>query len=160
MIPKAYYLKSYPDHRGELYPLWKMFDGETVSHPFVEDRISRSTYGVLRGFHGDSKTWKLMSCLYGEIQLVLWDVEAKTRYDYLVSDKNKLQVLIPPNYLNAHQCLSQECILFYKWSEYYSGPQDQWSVRWDDPSIGFNWANPPILSERDSTSRTLNEVFN
>ena len=43
----------------------------------------------------------------------------------------------------------------YKWSEYYTSPEDQWTVKYDDPTIDAHWCdtNYVILSHRDSTAR-------
>lgn len=151
MKPLTFVNKTYNDNRGELYSFWK-FDNIN----FVEDRISRSTKGVIRGFHGDCITTKLCGCIYGSFFLVLWDLSKNTKYEYLLTDKNKLQVLIPPNYLNAHQCLSKECILLYKWDQYYKGPNNQRSINYKDPTINVDWAiKEAILSERDINSEFL-----
>ena len=156
IAPEFSHLKSYEDNRGELYPCWRKRNSKIN---FVEDRFSRSKKGVVRGFHGDSTTYKLCTCVYGELFLVLWDIENKVRYEYTLTEKNKLQVLVPPNFLNAHQCLSSECILFYKWSEYYGGPESQWSINYKDPDINVEWPVDKVtLSGRDQGSKFLSQV--
>jgi dTDP-4-dehydrorhamnose 3,5-epimerase len=151
--PQSSTVESFGDNRGELYACWRK---RNFSIDFVEDRFSRSDHGVLRGFHGDRATYKLCTCVYGEIFLVLWDVLNQKKYEYTLSDKNKLQVLVPPDFLNAHQCLSSECILFYKWSEYYAMPASQWSIRYDDPTINAKWpVRDMILSDRDKNAGFL-----
>jgi dTDP-4-dehydrorhamnose 3,5-epimerase len=150
-------LTTYKDCRGEVYPCYKNGDYEIE---FVEDRFSRSTKGTIRGFHGDSKTWKLFTCIYGSIKLVFWDIKKSMKKEFLLSDDNKLQVLAPPYYLNAHECLSDECILYYKWSEPYSGPENQWTVSYDDQTISANWeTESPILSKRDKEADSLKELI-
>jgi len=156
MSPRSTKLISYGDNRGELYPCWRKKNFEL---DFVEDRFSKSHYGVLRGFHGDHTTFKLCTCVYGELRLVLWDIRNQKKYEYTLSDQNKLQVLVPPDFLNAHQCLSPECILFYKWSEYYTLPHLQWSIRYDDPTINAQWPiENIILSDRDKNSEFLTQT--
>ena len=91
-------LISYGDNRGELYPCWRKKDFEL---DFVEDRFSRSTRGVVRGMHGDAKTWKLCTCVYGQLALIVWDVRESKKYNFTLDDDKKLQVLIPPFCLNA-----------------------------------------------------------
>tara|TARA_A100001515_G_scaffold137784_1_gene130749 strand:- start:368 stop:868 length:501 start_codon:yes stop_codon:yes gene_type:complete len=125
---------------------------------FVQDKVSTSVKGTIRGFHSDSKTWKLISCLHGRIKLVTYDIYNDTKESYYLSsdDLEFNSVLIPPGTFNAHQCLTNECVFFYKWSEYYTSPEDQWSIYYNDSTIDPNWEDiPPIVSSRDKTSKSL-----
>ena len=68
------------------------------------------------------------------------------------------KVLIPPSYANAHLCLSEECVFFYKWS--YDGDypdvNSQSSYKWDEPKFDIKWPiQNPILSDRDHNSKYL-----
>lgn len=155
MNPQVFANTSFKDHRGELYSIYKQDGGK-----YVEDRISRSVYGTIRGFHGDAETSKLCCCLYGSLLLILWDIKRHKKYEYILSDSNKLQVLIPKYYLNAHQCISEECILLYKWDKFYSGPESQWSVNYKDSIIKAKWPiENPILSSRDTQSGSLYDLY-
>jgi dTDP-4-dehydrorhamnose 3,5-epimerase len=150
-------LISYKDDRGELYPCWRARDHDLE---FVEDRFSRSKRGVIRGFHGDSTTWKLCTCIYGSLRLVLWDINSEHRQEFILTDENKKQILVPPYFLNAHECLSDECILYYKWSENYSGPENQWAVSYKDKQINSSWfTDNPILSARDKEASSLEDLM-
>ena len=76
----------------------------------------------------------------------------------ILSQKNGLQILIPPNYANGHLCLSKECLFHYKLSYKgsYVDAKKQFSLRWNDPKINIKWPiKNPILSKRDKTSRLL-----
>ena len=126
---------------------------------FVEDRFSISRYGCIRGFHADSKTNKLLICLYGNIKLISWDIENKIKEEIFLVGPDKI-VFIPKNHLLAHQCISNNCVLVYKWSHLYGGPDKQYTVRYDDPTINANWVDiPPVLSKRDSEAQFLDEIF-
>ena len=57
---KTYQPDSFEDFRGELYTLFKQEEHELV---FNHDKVSISRKNVLRGLHGDSKSWKYISCL-------------------------------------------------------------------------------------------------
>ena len=57
---------KYSENRGSLYTIYTRGQLEIN---FVQDKISKSYQGVIRGFHGDDKTWKLISCLHGRIKL-------------------------------------------------------------------------------------------
>ena len=156
---KTCMLQSYPDQRGEVYPSWTKTGGAIGEDiELVEDRFSRSTKGVIRGFHGDPLTWKLCMCVYGSLKLVAWDIKNSKRYSFVIRDDSKTQVLIPPYYLNAHQCLTKECILHYKWS-HPSSLENQWSVHYNDSTINPQWSlSDSIISERDKNAVSL-ETF-
>ena len=71
----------------------------------------------------------------------------------ILSAKNKMSVLLPPNFLNGHLVLSKEAVFFYKWSYFgeYPDVQDQISLKWNNPRVGIKWPiDNPILSKRDS----------
>ena len=149
----------FEDNRGELWTLWKHTDFPDLN--FVHDKISTSKKDVLRGLHGDKKSWKLITCLYGEIYLVVVDYRKDSpnylKWDSVVlNEKNKKQVLVPPFFLNGHLVLSDKAIFHYKWS--YTGEypdvQDQFSLNYKDPILNIDWPiSEPILSERDKNSK-------
>jgi dTDP-4-dehydrorhamnose 3,5-epimerase len=152
----------YKDCRGELYTIWK--DSDTPFLNFNHDKVAMSNFGVLRGLHTD-KSWKLITCLYGTIQLVVVNY-SKNSDDYLSwtdfilnsSEKEKLSILVPPGFLNGHLVLSENAVFHYKWSYEgdYPDVKDQQSVFWSDPKIGINWLiDNPILSERDKNTPLL-----
>jgi dTDP-4-dehydrorhamnose 3,5-epimerase len=130
---------------------------------FVEDDISMSRQGVLRGLHGDSRTWKLIQCLYGEFYYVVADMRpASPSYlrweSFILNDRNRRQVLVPAGCANGHLVLSATCLFSYKQSQYYSGAGDQFTIRWDDPKLAIHWPHrQPILSLRDSTAPLLED---
>jgi len=77
---------------------------------------------------------------------------------WMLSQKNGLQILIPPNYVNGYLCLSKECLLHYKLSYKgkYANVNEQASLRWNDPKININWKiKNPILSNRDKRAKLL-----
>lgn len=146
----------FEDHRGfyvETYNEEK-YKNKGVDIKFVEDDISISYENVIRGIHGDNKTWKLISCLYGRFYFVVVNCDAKSPnfgkwQSFILSDSNRLQVLVPPKYGNAHLVLSNIDIFSYKQSEYYD-PKDQFTYKWDDPKFNIWWpVKNPVLSRRD-----------
>jgi dTDP-4-dehydrorhamnose 3,5-epimerase len=146
------------ENRGSNYTI---YDCRDYDIDFVQDKISKSFQGVIRGFHGDDKTWKLITCLYGKIKLVTYDLDADERNEFYLDgdEKNSVSVLVPPRTLNAHQCLSSHCIFHYKWSEYYTSPEYQWSVYYNDDSINPKWEDiPKIISDRDKNSKSLQDL--
>ena len=161
---KTYTPTSFQDYRGELYTTWN--DKEFNHHfkkdlRFVRDKVSISRKNVLRGIHGDEKSWKLMSCTYGEVYYVVVDCRSNSptykEWDWeILSDKNRKMILIPPNFGCAFYVLSDLSIVNYKWAYpgEYPDVEDQFSIFWKDPSIGIYWpCDNPILSERDTNSK-------
>lgn len=149
-------LFRYPDSRGELISLYRY---NTNLPTFVEDRISKSKKGVIRGFHGDCCTGKLIYCLSGEFKLVAYNLYTKTREEYYLNENSNFAVYLPPNTLNAHQALT-DCTLFYKWSKIYSGPENQISVHFNDETINPNWdlSLTQIVSDRDLNAKKLKDL--
>jgi dTDP-4-dehydrorhamnose 3,5-epimerase len=121
---------------------------------FVVDSISTSRKHVLRGIHGDDRTTKLVSCLYGTIYMIVIDrrPNSQTYNNWLsfnLSDRNKHQLLIPPGCGNGHLVMSDECVFSYKLDKYYDR-KSQFTIKWNDPIHDFFWPiKNPILSERD-----------
>jgi dTDP-4-dehydrorhamnose 3,5-epimerase len=110
---------------------------------------------VLRGIHGDNQTWKLVSCLFGSIYLIVVDNNVKSKtyrqwVSFTLSDKNNIQILIPPNFGNGHLVVSDSAIFHYKQTTEYDRSA-QFTIKWDDPNFNFWWpTSTPFLSMRDS----------
>ncbi len=152
---------KYLEDRGNIYTIYdkrKM----PVACDFVQDKISKSFQGVIRGFHGDNNTWKLISCLHGKIKLVTYNIDNDEKCVYILDSDaaNNKTILVPPRTLNAHMCLSNTCVFYYKWSEYYTKPEDQWSVNYNDVTIDPDWDTNlhHIVSQRDKNSQSLMEL--
>ena len=143
------------DSRGTIWTTWKKDDCEKIE--FVHDKFSISKQNVLRGLHGDNKTWKLVTCVYGKIFQVVVDArpESKTYLkwkSFELNSENRKQILIPPNFANGFLCLSKECVYHYKlaYTGKYYDVKNQFTIKWNDPKINISWPiNKPILSERD-----------
>ena len=146
----------FKDYRGEYVEAYNadLYKGKGVGVTFVEDDISVSIKNVLRGIHGDDRTWKLISCLHGEFYLAVVDCDTQSSgfgrwQSFVLSDKNRHQVLVPPKYGNGHLVLSDKAIFHYKQSAYYD-PSRQFTYLWNDPKFNIKWPiDKPILSKRD-----------
>jgi dTDP-4-dehydrorhamnose 3,5-epimerase len=146
----------FEDFRGKYVETYNegLYKAAGITADFVQDDVSISRKHVLRGIHGDQETWKLVSCLSGEFMLAVvnWDPtsgEYARWATFLLSEKNHLQVLIPPRFGNGHVVLSDTAIFHYKQSTYYNRAS-QFTIRWDDPSLAIPWpVEHPILSDRD-----------
>ncbi len=148
---------AYTDYRGDLWTLWQAGVSE-LDLPYNHDKVSTSRKNVLRGIHGDFKSHKLITCLYGEIYFVIVDnrKESPTYRQWdstILSDKNRKQILLPPGVGNGFLVLSDNSVFHYKWYYYGDYPDvgDQFSIKWNDSELGINWPiGNPILSPRDA----------
>ena len=149
-------LDGFEDFRGEYIELYndKLYRENNISIKFVEDDISTAHYGVIKGIHGDRKTWKLISCLHGKFYLVVLNYDRNSDdygkwISFVLSDRNHYQVLVPPKHGNGHLCLSKKSIFHYKQSSYYN-PSSQFTIEWNDTRFYIWWPiKNPILSRRD-----------
>lgn len=148
---------SFKDNRGELWTVWNNNEF-TPKLSFNHDKVAVSKKHVLRGIHGDNKSWKLITCLSGEIFLVVVDPKSLEHVSITLSQNNKLSVLVPPGLGNGHLVMSDEAVFFYKWAYEgdYPDVDDQFSLKWDDPKLNIPWpVSLPILSYRDQNTKLL-----
>jgi dTDP-4-dehydrorhamnose 3,5-epimerase len=147
---------KFEDFRGTYVETYneEIYRAAGVDVHFVQDDISVSTRHVLRGLHGDQKTWKLISCLQGKFYLVVinWDPTSpqyRKWQSFVLSDRNNLQLLIPPKFGNGHLVLSEQAIFHYKQSTYYDR-DGQFTLIWNDAALNLWWPiKNPIISPRD-----------
>ena len=153
---KFYSPDVYTDYRGDLWTIWKKEESE-FDLPYNHDKVSTSRKGVLRGIHGDYKSHKLITCLYGEIYFVVVDNRKDSptygQWDWeILNDRNRKQVLISPGIGNAFLVLSEHSVFHYKW--FYEGEypdvKDQFTLKWNDEYLNIDWPiDNPILQKRD-----------
>ena len=155
-------LDSFSDFRGSYTETYneRLYIENGVQIPFVADDISVSSKHVLRGIHGDHKTWKLVTCLSGSFYLVVVNCDETSPHfakweSFALSRENRTQILIPPKHGNAHLVLSDEAIFHYKQSEYYVS-ESKFIYRYDDPRFDIWWPiKNPIISRRDDVGKYL-----
>jgi dTDP-4-dehydrorhamnose 3,5-epimerase len=136
-----------------------------IPGPFVQDNVSFSQRGVLRGLHlqHPRSQGKLVSVLRGEVFDVAVDVRVGSPTfgqwtgEYL-SGETKRQLYIPPGFAHGFVVTADDALFVYKCTEYYDSTSEH-SVRWNDPRIGIEWpvANPS-LSAKDSVAPHLDEL--
>lgn len=125
------------------------------NNKFIVDSFSKSRKNVLRGFHGDVFTWKLIECLKGSIYFAVIDLRKGSEtfgvhQTFTLTEHNKHQILVPNGCVNAHLCLTEECLFHYKFTHEYVSQKDQIHVKWNDPKYNVFWPiSDPILSCRD-----------
>lgn len=152
------------DMRGEFVEAynWEKYKSNGITINFVEDDISISKKDVLRGMHGDERTWKLITCLHGKIFFVAVSGDQKSPTfgmweSFNLNEENKWRLLVPPLYASGYLVLTDKAIVSYKQSEYFK-PGGQFTLKWDDPKFGIPWpVKNPILSARDAAGGYLDK---
>lgn len=134
---------------------------------FVQDNLSRSRCGTLRGLHFQQPhgQGKLVTVLDGDV----WDVTVDIRMGsagygkwlaFDLSAGNRRAVWIPPGFAHGFCVRSESADFYYKCTDVYS-PESERVIRWDDPDIGISWPWPisggkgPVLSDRDRNAPLL-----
>ncbi len=146
-------LYAFKDFRGKYIETFNIKNFPKIK--FLQDDLSYSKKNILRGFHGDSKTWKLFTCVYGKVQFAAINFDKKSKnfknnFTTILSDKNNLQILVPPKYGVAHLVLSKNAVLGYKQSTLY-GKVKQFTINYKSPCLNFKWKSKKIrVSKRDS----------
>jgi len=159
--------KLFGDERGFFLETYKTerYASLGIAGPFVQDNLSRSTQGVLRGLHlqNPRTQGKLVTVLRGRVLDVAVDVRrgSLTFGQHVaaeLSESNRRQLWVPRGFAHGFLVLSETADFFYKCDDAYS-PSDEIVVRWNDPAIGIVWGNDfPSLSARDANAPLLSEI--
>jgi dTDP-4-dehydrorhamnose 3,5-epimerase len=159
--------KVFGDARGFFMETWNLrkYQDAGIRVPFVQDNISVSRRGALRGLHfqNPNPQGKLVSVLQGEVLDVVVDIRLGSSTfgkseGVQLSNENKRQFYIPPGFAHGFLVLSDTAMFHYKCTEFYS-PKDEMTIRWNDPALGIHWPmDNPIVSEKDAKGLLLKEV--
>jgi dTDP-4-dehydrorhamnose 3,5-epimerase len=136
-----------------------------IRGPFVQDNLSRSAFGVLRGLHlqNPHAQGKLVTVLRGRVRDVAVDVRVGSptfgRHVAVdLDEENRRQFWVPRGFAHGFVVLSETADFFYKCDEVYS-QADELAVRWNDPALGIDWGvDAPKLSARDAAAPLLADI--
>jgi len=148
---------AHEDRRGNFYETYneKEYKAAGLTAEFVQDDISCSVKGVLKGMHGDAGTYKLVQCVHGKVYAVILNCDETSEefgkwQSFELSAENKYQLYIPPMYGNGYYVMSDVAVYSYKQSTYY-GEYKQFTYKWNDERFRIEWpAEAIIISERDA----------
>jgi len=157
----------FTDTRGafsELYHQTK-YAAAGLEVSFVQDNLSRSGRGVLRGLHYqlDHPQGKLVTVLEGEIFDVAVDIRRGSptfaQWErHLLSAANRRQLYIPPGFAHGFAVLGDSALVLYKCTGLYQ-PGDDRGLAWNDPDIRIDWPlSDPVLSVKDAGLPRLGDV--
>lgn len=155
------------DSRGYFFESYNqnLFIKKLGDFKFVQDNESKSSKGVLRGFHFQKPPFeqaKLVRCIEGEVLDVALDLRKNSstygkHEKVILSGDNKKQFFIPRGFAHAFLVLSETAIFSYKVDNIYA-PQSDSGIIWNDPSLLINWGiddSKLIISEKDKSLGVL-----
>ncbi len=158
---------AHRDDRGYLVETWReeRCRAAGIDARFVQDNLSVSRRGVLRGLHFQhpAPQGKLVYVLQGSI----WDVGVDLRRgsptfgDHVaveLSAGNGLQVFLPEGMAHGFYVTSDSALVAYKCTATYQPGSDR-GLRWDDPALGIAWPEGlRTLSPKDAALPLLTEI--
>lgn len=161
----------FQDERGfflETYNLYCYQDilGDQIK--FVQDNMSYSRYGTIRGLHFQKEPFaqaKLIRCTEGKIKDVVVDIRKNSptfgkHIDVELNEDEQYQLFIPRGFAHGFSVLSQYAIVEYKCDAYYNKASDA-GIRFDDPELNIDWNIPNesvIISDKDKNYPFLSEL--
>jgi dTDP-4-dehydrorhamnose 3,5-epimerase len=163
----AFEPKVFGDARGYFLETWhrERYAEQGVPSDFVQDNLSRSQRGILRGLHLQypHAQGKLVQVFEGEVFDVAVDVRTGSPTfghwigEHLSGD-NKRQLYIPEGFAHGFCVVSDHALLGYKCTELYH-PESELSIAWNDPQLGIEWPmKDPLLSGKDRAALRLRDV--
>jgi dTDP-4-dehydrorhamnose 3,5-epimerase len=159
--------KVFGDDRGYFLETWNLerYTKAGIPARFVQDNVSLSERGVLRGLHlqHPNGQGKLVYVLSGEIVDAAVDVRVGSptfgrSFTVLLSDANKKQIWLPEGFAHGFCVTSPKALVAYKCSELYR-PEHELGVIWNDPDLGIEWPLKDVtLSPRDRAFPRLRDI--
>ena len=159
--------KVFGDARGFFMETWNQerYVEHGLPAVFVQDNISFSQKGVLRGLHfqNPNAQGKLVYVLQGEVFDVAVDIRMGSptfgkSVGVTLSSENRRQFYIPAGFAHGFCVTSDTALFAYKCTEMYQ-PQSEYGVSWNDPDLGINWPlEKPLLSEKDLINPRLRDI--
>ena len=155
------------DARGYFMETWNQqrYRDAGLDWNFVQDNISFSRRGILRGLHFQNPKGqgKLVYALQGEVFDVAVDLRKSSStfgrwHGLTLSAENKRQFFVPAGFAHGFAVLSETAMFAYKCTEFYN-PQNEMSLLWNDPEVGVRWPlETPQLSDRDVRGVRLRDI--
>ena len=152
--------KIFLDKRGFFKEVYKK---RLIKKDFVFDVMSSSKKGVLRGLHIQTKfpQAKIITVTNGKIMDVAVDLRKKSKtfgkhFSIIMSENSNFSLFIPAGFAHGFLCLSQNCTINYKCSNYRHKKSEK-TLKWDDKLVNIKWPiKKPILSTKDKKGKNLN----
>jgi dTDP-4-dehydrorhamnose 3,5-epimerase len=160
-------LDAFGDARGYFCETWQQrrYEEIGVRGPFVQDNISLSARGVLRGLHFQhpNPQGKLVHVLQGEIFDVAVDIRVGSPafgrwVGAVLSSENRRQMFVPEGFAHGFCALSESALIADKCTALDS-QRSEGSLLWNDPEVGVRWpVERPSLSPKDEAAPSLEQL--
>lgn len=160
----------FEDQRGFFYECFRQdkLAEAGVDHLFVQDNLSKSTKGTIRGLHFQVPPYeqgKLCQVISGAVLDVVVDIRKGSltygqHFSTVLSDENHHLLWIPPGFAHGFSVLSDIAIFHYKCTGVYN-KQSERTLLYNDPRLGIDWriANP-VVSDKDTQGVPLDLLDN
>lgn len=159
--------QKFGDDRGFFMETYRqeLFSEHGINDRFVQDNLSFSRQGTIRGLHYQIKKpqAKLVMVTRGRILDVAVDIRQHSpTFGGTVQmelDAGKPTMLyIPVGFAHGFEVLSKDALFMYKCSDYYH-PEGECGIAWDDPELDIAWhTNSPLISNKDRQHPVLSQV--
>ena len=151
--PRGFFMEIHQQNRYQVHG---------IDRVFVQDNLSFSGKGTLRGLHFQVKQpqAKLVQAITGEIFDVAVDIRPGSKTfgkwtGVVISERKKQQVYIPEGFAHGFCVLSETAHFLYKCTQFYA-PEDEGGIIWSDPDIAIRWpVKKPIVSAKDKQNPRL-----
>ncbi|MFZ6041320.1 dTDP-4-dehydrorhamnose 3,5-epimerase [Vibrio natriegens] len=158
------------DERGFFMETFRtsLFNDHCGERTFVQENHSKSSHGILRGLHYQTKNTqgKLVRVTKGEVYDVAVDMRADSPtfgqwVGVLLSAENKRQLWVPEGFAHGFYVTTEEAEFVYKCTDYYN-PTAEVSVKWNDQELGIDWPLvndvAPKLSAKDESGLNFKDA--
>ncbi len=152
--------RIFEDQRGFFEETYRLseFGFAGIARSFVQDNVSRSRRGVLRGLHYQ-KHPQVQAKLVGVVRGEVFDVAVDLRrgspsysrwVGVALSDRNHRMLFVPEGFAHGFCVVSDEADVFYKATAEYA-PELERGIIWNDSDLGIRWPiEAPLVSPRDA----------
>jgi dTDP-4-dehydrorhamnose 3,5-epimerase len=157
----------FSDSRGSFMETWSRHSYEDIGikEEFVQDNVSLSRKGVLRGLHYQfpHAQGKLIQVLSGEVFDVAVDIRLGSgTFGKWIAEKlsgdNHRQLYIPPGFAHGFYVMSESAMFAYKCTDYYNR-QAEGGIIWNDSQLNIDWpSEAPLLSVKDKALPSLKDI--
>jgi len=158
----------FPDARGYFFESYnsEKFKNAGLDLKFVQDNISKSIYGTVRGLHyqtGEYAQGKLCQVITGKVLDVAVDIRFNSPtfgkyFSVELTEENHKQLFIPPGFAHGFSLLSEIAVFHYKCTALYSR-KDERAIRYNDEDLNIDWKiKKPLVSEKDVQGKSFREI--
>lgn len=160
--------RAFADERGYFMETYskKTFAEIGINVEFVQDNVSRSKNGVIRGLHFQRPPFaqdKLVRVVQGEVLDIVVDLRVGSptfgkHQSVILSETNRKIFFIPKGFAHGFAVLSESADFEYKVTDLYH-PESEGGIIWNDPKLGIDWTiTEPIIGKKDQLLPLLKDL--